>query len=63
MTVGTLLKKMNLNGVNVSIRKHDKVYGLTYVGGGKPSYCVSRYGAYLVVESTVIDNILILYVE
>lgn len=62
MTVQRLLEKMNLVGVNVSIRKHDKTYGLTYVGGGKPSYCCARYGAYVVVESTIIDGILVLYV-
>lgn len=62
MTVKRLLETMNLHGVSVSIRTHDKKYGLTYIGGGKPSYCCSRYGAYVVVESTIIDGILVLYV-
>lgn len=62
MTVKRLLQALNLRGVRVSIRAHDKTYGLTYIGGGNPSYCCAKYGAYVVEESTILDGMLVIYV-
>lgn len=63
MYVGQLLKGLNLTGGQVSIRKRDKIYGLTYLGGGSPEKCIKRFEWYLVLGSCIIDNILVLYVD
>lgn len=61
MTVKQLLKGLN-GTMQVSIRTRDKVYGLTYIGGGTCSHCAYRYGAYVIQSSCIIDGILVLYV-
>lgn len=61
-TLKTLLENMHFDG-QVSVRKWDSVYGLTYLGGGNPSYCSKRYGYYIVVGTCIMDNVLIVYVN
>lgn len=61
-TLKTLLESMHFEG-QVSVRKNDKIYGLTYLGGGTPSYCKKRYGYYIVVGTCIIDNVLVVYVN
>lgn len=63
MYVGQLLKGLNLTGGQVSIRKQDRIYGLTYLGGGSPERCIKRFEWRAVLGSCIVDNVLILYVD
>lgn len=63
MTVSTLLKGLKLGDAVISIRKRDPRYGLTFLGCGVPYRVLSRFGAYIVTDSTIADGVLVLYVE
>lgn len=47
---------------HVSIRRHKK-NGIEYVGGGRVSDMINRYGDLIITDSWICDNILCIYVE
>lgn len=60
-TLKALLNALKFDGL-VSIRRFG-FGGLQYIGGGKPEDLINRYGGYKVMGSTVIDNVLVIYVN
>lgn len=62
MTVERVLRGLK-GTMHVSIRKRDRIYGMTYIGGGTCERCIYRYGAYIIEESCIIDGVLVLYVN
>lgn len=57
----TVLEALKFDG-HISIRRNG-FYGLQYIGGGKSEDLTKRYGGYIVVKSTVINNVLVIYVD
>lgn len=60
-TLKVLLEGLKYEGM-VSIRRHG-FGGLQYIGGGKSDNLIEKYGGYKVMGSTVIDNVLVIYVN
>ena len=56
-----MLEALKFDG-HISIRRNG-FYGLQYIGGGKSEDLTKRYGGYIVVKSTVINNVLVIYVD
>lgn len=59
--LSTTLEALKFEG-NISIRR-DGFHGLQYIGGGKSDDLTRRFGGYTIVKSTVIDNVLVIYVN
>lgn len=56
-----LLEGLKYEGI-VSIRRHG-FSGIQYIGGGKSDDLIERYGGYKVMGSTVINDVLVIYVN
>ncbi len=61
MTLKKLLEALRFEG-HISLRR-DNFGGMQYIGGGNSEHISSRYGGYKVDKSSIIDNILIVYVK
>ncbi len=62
-SVKWVLLSLNLcDYTRVCIREHGPK-GIIYVGGGYPGRVMQRYGERLVMDSTIYDDALILYVQ
>lgn len=62
-SVKWLLLSLNLcDYTRVCIREHGS-QGFIYVGGGYPGKVIQRFGNRLVVDSTIFEDALILYVQ
>lgn len=60
-TLKVLLEGLKYEGI-VSIRRHG-FGGIQYIGGGKSDDLIERYGGYKVMGSTVINDVLVIYVN
>lgn len=61
MTVGYLLKEMNLIYCHCCIKRKEN-RDIIPLGGGSVDRVIERFGTLQVKESTIVDNVLILYV-
>lgn len=60
-TLKALLPALKFKG-HISLRRRS-FYGLQYIAGGDSESLIGRYGGHKIVDSEVIDNILVIYVD
>lgn len=62
MTVGECLEALQLPLVRISIRRKIP-HSVEYLGGGYADSVIRRFGSMVIVDSNIIDNVLVIYVE
>lgn len=62
-TVRWVLYSLNLCCCHVSVRQKNKQGLIKYLGGGSMDSVINRFGAMYVIESYIVDDVLIMFVR